>query len=80
MADLERVTADFTVTQTALTNQVAELTTRVNQDEEGRRPERATPVKVLHGGRNRVTATEDSSSAKEDHVEEKEEGRRRAAI
>ncbi|CAM8969279.1 unnamed protein product [Rhodiola kirilowii] len=74
MADLERVTAGFTATLTALTNQVTELTTRVNHDEEGRRVQRESPVRVPRGRRNRVAAAEDSSLAEE---EKEEEGERR---
>ncbi|CAM8951369.1 unnamed protein product [Rhodiola kirilowii] len=75
MADLERVNAGFTATLVDLTNQVAELTTRVNQDGEGRRSQREAPVRVPRGGRNRVAIAKDSSLAEEDP--EEEEGERR---
>ncbi|CAM8905270.1 unnamed protein product [Rhodiola kirilowii] len=69
-ADLERVTVDFTATLAALTNQMAELATSVNQNGGGGRAQREVPVRVSRIERVRVVVAEDSSSGEEDHVDD----------
>ncbi|KAL9674865.1 hypothetical protein QQ045_003064 [Rhodiola kirilowii] len=68
-ADFERVTANLTASLAALTNQMAELATRVNQNGGGEGAQREVPVRVPRVERVRAVATEDSSSGEEDPMD-----------
>ncbi|CAM8991991.1 unnamed protein product [Rhodiola kirilowii] len=67
-ADFEMVTVDLTATLVALTNQMVELATRVNQNGKGEGAQSEVPVRVPRVECVRAIVAEDSSSGEEDPV------------